>query len=79
MLDKIINWIPEDDFLVIDGFDNAIIGVDINSSRLIYSKSKCIRILKKEMSEEDALEYFDYNIASTYLGPNTPIICVDDL
>ena len=28
MLDKIVEWFPEDEILVADGFDDAIIGID---------------------------------------------------
>jgi len=53
--------------------------IDENSMRLIYSKSKCIQILMKDMSEEDALEYYEYNIVGAYMGEKTPIWCIDDL
>jgi hypothetical protein len=29
------------------------------------------------MDEEQALEYFDYNIAGAYVGPSTPIFLED--
>jgi hypothetical protein len=45
MLEKILEWFPEDEILKADGFDEAVIGIDENSMRLIYSKSKCIEIL----------------------------------
>lgn len=79
MLDKIIEWFPEDDLLIIDGFDDAILGIDEYSLRLIYSVSKCIEILEKDMTEEEAVEYFDFNIKYNYIGEKTPIFCNDDL
>lgn len=79
MLDKIIEWFPEDDLLIIDGFDDAILGIDEYSLRLIYSVSKCIEILEKDMTEEEAVEYFDFNIKYHYIGEKTPIFCNDDL
>jgi len=79
MLDKIIEWFPEDEILKADGFDDAIIGIDEFSMRLIYSVSKCIEILCRDMSEEDAVEYFDYNVKGSYVGEKTPIWCLDDL
>ena len=79
MINKILEWFPEEDILTIDGFDDAIMGIEESSLRLIYSKTKCIDILKEDMTEEDALEYFDFNIASAYVGEKTPIICIDDL
>lgn len=79
MIDKIVEWFPEDEVLVADGFDDAIIGIDSNSMRLIYSVTKCIDILSKEMDEEEAVEYFDFNVRGSYVGKKTPIWCTDDL
>lgn len=79
MIDKIVEWFPEDEVLVADGFDEAIIGIDSNSMRLIYSVTKCIDILSKEMDEEEAVEYFDFNVRGSYVGKKTPIWCTDDL
>lgn len=79
MIDKILDWFPEDEFLKADGFDDAIIGLDDESMRLIYSVSKCIDILKKDMEEEEAIEYFNFNIKGAYMGDKTPIWCIDDL
>ena len=79
MIDKILNWFPEDEFLKADGFDEAIIGIDEETMRLIYSVSKCIDILKKDMEEEEAVEYFNFNVKGAYMGEKTPIWCIDDL
>ena len=79
MIDKILNWFPEDEFLKADGFDEAIIGIDEETMRLIYSVSKCIDILKKDMEEEEAVEYFNFNGKGAYMGEKTPIWCIDDL
>lgn len=79
MLDKILEWFPEEELLKADGFDEAIIGIDDSNMRLVYSVSKCIEILSKDMSEEDAVEYFNFNVSSAYLGEKTPIWCLDNL
>ena len=79
MLDKILEWYPEEDLLIADGFDDAIIGVADDSMRLIYSIKKCVDILMKNMDEEDALEYFNFNVRCAYVGEKTPIWCIDDL
>jgi hypothetical protein len=79
MIEKILEWFPEEEFIKIDGFDEAIIGVEDFDMRLIYSCSKIIEILKQEMSEEDAIEHFEYNIKGAWLGEKTPIFCIDDL
>jgi hypothetical protein len=80
MLDKILEYFPEEDLLKADGFDDAIIGLDNSNMRLIYSKSICIEILMSDgMKEEDALEYFEFNVSSAWVGDMTPIWCLDDL
>lgn len=78
-LEHILEWFSDEEILVADGFDEAIIGIDANSNRLIYSVSKCIEILSKSMTEEEAVEYFDYNIQSAHMGDKTPIWCTDNL
>ena len=77
ILDKILNAFDNDTFLKIDGHDNAVIGVDLKSMRLIYSVSLIIKNLMNEMSEQDAVEFFEFNIACAHLGDLTPILCED--
>lgn len=77
-LESILEKYPDETFLKADGFDDAILGVDESSMRLIYSISKCIDILMEDMSDEDALEHFYYNVSGAYVGEQTPIWC-DDL
>jgi hypothetical protein len=81
LLEKILVWFPEEDILKADGFDDAIIGIDDASMRLIYLVDKCIRILidVEGMTEEDAVEYFNYNTKCAWVGEQTPIWCTDDL
>ena len=78
ILEQILESYYEQDFLIADGFNDAVIGVEINSMCLIYSVSKCLEILGKHMSEEDAIEYFEYNVGNAYLGEQTPIWCYDN-
>lgn len=77
MIDEILENYPDESFLIADGFDEAIIGVEESSMRLIYSVSKCIEILMRDMSDEDALEHFYYNVSGSYVGEKTPIWCAD--
>lgn len=67
MIEEIFNAYPDDEFLKADGLDEAIIGVEDLSKRLIYSYKKIIEILCLEMSLEDAREHFDFNIGSAYV------------
>ena len=58
--------------ILLDGFEGAIIGIVEefgNGPRILYSKKKIIEILQSEdMTEEDALEHYYYNIIGGYLG-----------
>lgn len=78
MIDSIIEYYYEEEFLVADGFDAAIIGVEENSMRLIYSVSKCLEILECDMSAIDSFEHFTYNVSGSYVGEKTPIWCWDN-
>jgi hypothetical protein len=60
-------------YLKADGFDAAIIGIDMASERLVYDKRKMVEILTEEMSEEDAIEYLEFNTWGAYVGEQTPI------
>lgn len=77
MIDKIIEQFPDEEFLIADGFDEAVIGVDTISMRLIYSVSRCISILclDDDMDVDDAIEHFEYNVRGSYVGEKTPIWC----
>ena len=76
-LQAILEAYPEDELLTADGFDEAIIGIDETSMRLIYSVSKCITILEKDMSRDEAIEFFEFNVSGAYVGDKTPIWCWD--
>ncbi len=73
MIDEIIDKYPNKTFLKVDGFDDAILGVDKNDFTLVYSVDRCINILVNEgMEEEDAIEHFYYNVIGSYMGEKTP-------
>ena len=44
-LSKILNAYHEHDFVIAKGFNEAAIGVDLDSGRLVYSAGKCIDVL----------------------------------
>ena len=62
------------DLLKADGFDEAIIGVveRLGTQAICYDTEKVIEILMRDMPEEDAWEYFQYNIAGDWVGEHTP-------
>jgi hypothetical protein len=75
-VEKLVEDYPEMEFLVMDGLDDAIIGV-VNDDKVVYSTSKVIEVLMKEMDEEEAWEHFYFNISGCYVGEKTPMF-VDD-
>ena len=76
--DEIAEINPE--ALLCDGFDEAIIGMAerINLGPVVaYDVDKMIEILMKDMTDEDAFEYFYFNVSGAYVGEKTPIWCND--
>lgn len=78
MIEQIIEQYYDEEILKADGFDDAIIGIEENEMRLIYSVFKCLKILEQEMTEEDAMEYFTFNVIGSYVGVKTPFWCWDN-
>ena len=64
------------DLLKADGFDDAIIGVveRIGIQAICYDQEKVIDILieRDGMDYEEAIEYFEFNIAGAWVGESTP-------
>ena len=58
-------------------YDIAILGYDPSRDRFIYDEDRVIDILitKEEMSIEDAIEYYEFNINGSQ-GANFPIYIV---
>jgi hypothetical protein len=58
-------------------FDKAIVGVvtNIKTQAVCYDVNKIIKILMKEdkMTEEEAREFFDFNILGAWVGEYTPV------
>ena len=61
--------------LLADGFEDALIGfVEIfNRTVALYDRRKCLEILinRDGMSEDEAEEYFTYNVTGAYAGELT--------
>ena len=69
--------------LMADGLDDAIIGEVSSFGRegtILYSVQKIINILveRDEMTPDEALDFYCYNIAGSYNGPGMPTF-LDDL
>jgi len=64
----------DEEILFADGLDGAIIGVDHNI-RVVYDIDAIIKILidRDGMTDEEALEFAEFNIFGAYVGEKTPI------
>jgi len=63
-----------------DGYDHCIIGVCESfgqPAKVAYSLSKVISTLMEDMSEEEAWEFFEYNMIGAYVGETTPVFIRD--
>lgn len=71
----------ENGLLFADGLDDAIIGIEERTFRIVYSKKKVIDILTNELDgdRDAACEFANYNIFDAYVGELTPIWVEDDL
>ena len=68
-----IKEIADPEALCADGFDEAIIGTDVEG-KIVYDINKMIEILMKddEMTELEAIEYLEFNTLFAYVGEMTP-------
>jgi hypothetical protein len=64
--------------LFADGWDECILGVCYNPGRgnlVVYDGDAMIDLMitRDEMSYEEAVEYFEFNIEGAWVGERTPI------
>lgn len=68
---------PIDGALLADGFEDALVGFgyQFNYPIAVYNRDKCIEILmdRDGMSDIDAIEFFDFNVAGAWAGKSTPV------
>jgi hypothetical protein len=62
-LEKILDYLPDETFVTIDGFYDAIIGVNTDSDpmTLVYSVPEMIEcLMKQDMTLDEAIDFFEY-------------------
>ena len=60
--------------LIADGFDDAVIGIEPLTMRVVYDIDKVIEILMDQgMDHDEAIEYYEFNIVGAYVGEQTPL------
>jgi len=68
----------EEGLVFADGFDSCILGIMVVDEvpRVVYDKYamvNCMRLAEADLSFEDAVEFLEYNVWGSYVGPATPI------
>lgn len=67
----------DEEIIFFYGFEDAFLGfTQANDVWVtVYDADKCVKILMDSdgMEEEDAVEYFQYNVLGTRLGERTPL------
>jgi hypothetical protein len=72
-------WISlyNEEALVADGFEDAVIGVAERCScppLVVYDAERCVQILAQGgMDHEEAYEYFYFNVLGAWVGEGTPL------
>ena len=85
IIDSIIEIEGEDNKIQLaDGFEDAYIGLVrqfTEPSLAVYDRNKCIQILvdRDGMSEDEAEEYFQFNVEGAWVGENTPMFLLQSL
>jgi len=67
---------PNEDTYYADGFEDCIIGVLTEGEvpRVVYDKWGMVAVLQEEgMTWEDAVEFLEFNVWGSYIGPGTPV------
>ena len=72
MNEEYLQWV-EDDAIRFTGLDEAIIGYD-HRGLLVYSYEKMLDIFMRDMTEEEAVEWIDYNVLGTNAGMGFTVI-----
>jgi hypothetical protein len=81
-LQEILDNFPDEEFTLLTGLDDAVIGVDAycEPMRLVYSINEIVECFMREgMTDEEAIEYYEYNTARAvpYI-PNSPLLIYTD-
>jgi len=80
LLQQILDNFPDQEFIILDGLDNAVIGVDQNSEKLVYSINAIVDcFVEQGMEPDEAIEFYEYNTARAvpYIE-NAPILVYTD-
>jgi len=60
----------DDQTMFAEGFEEAFLGLGTQAGKqvAVYNKQKIFEILQKEMSSEEAVEYYQFNMECAFVG-----------
>ena len=61
-------------------YDKCIIGMTYDGGKVIYDTFLVLKSLMQDqgMTDEEALDWFEYNMLGSYMGEGTPIFMVTE-
>jgi hypothetical protein len=61
-------------------YDKCIVGMAYDGSKVIYDTLLVVQSLMEDqgMTDEEALDWFEYNMLGSYVGEGTPIFMVTE-
>ena len=65
--------------MLVDGHDDALAGYDTQGRAIYFIDAIIGRLMQRDgMTHEEAIEFFDFNIAGAYVGEYTPIYMYEE-
>ena len=73
LLDKLADLDPE--IVLADGYDDCLVGLTLRDDQWValYDANLIIEKLSQVMTDDEAIEFFEFNIMGAYVGPRTPV------
>ena len=64
----------EVELVLYDEYNEALVGVvtQFNRTFVVYDRERCLEILERDMTPEDAAEHFSFNTEGAWVGEATP-------
>jgi len=77
--EELVDYWGDEELLFLDpakDFDCGIVGVAERIGMelvVVYDRDKILEQLRKDLTPEEAVEYFEFNVLGSYLGEKTPV------
>ena len=73
LCDRVAQFDPE--IMLADGYDDCLVGLTLRDDQWValYDATLIIEKLSQVMTDDEAIEFFEFNITGAYVGPRTPV------